>query len=206
MIVTKHNEDNFRDLLEYLDQFGLTSNQFRVYCHLFKAAVDGIVSESCESIGKVCKLSRITVLRVLVQLEKMGMIVCDRVSGKKTVYKLQPPFSWRSGQAVENQTCSNGSKVVSFPMSAICKSDIPVNEINSYLEEQVPLRGTCPPVAQLDLVSESNWSTTDTGNEPEMTLDAKLDVVRQMGCNAGQVWRNGQMEILVDGLLDLLRE
>ena len=86
------------------------------------------------------------------------------------------------------------------PMSATSKSDIPVNSINSYQSEQVPFRGTCPTVAGANLVSESNQSTADTGNEPELPLDAKLDACRQLGCNIGRVWRNGQMEILVDGL------
>lgn len=185
MNATKHNQDNFWDVLDHLDQFGLTSNQFRVYCRLLRKAQSGIISESSESIAKVCKLTRITVLRVVAQLEKMSMIVCDRTSGKKTVFHLQPPSSWQRSQAVENEILSNPSKVVSFPMSTTCKSDIPVNSIDSYQSEQVPLKGTCPTVAGANLVSESNWSTADTGNEPEMTLDGKLDAVRQLGCNMG---------------------
>lgn len=199
MIGTKQNFDNFWDVLDHLDNFGLTPVQFRIYCHLLRSARDGIVSESSESIAKVCKLTRITVLRVLVQLEKMGMVLCERFCGKKTVFHLQPPIQWQRSQAVENEA-TKPSKVVSFPISATCKTNIPVKEINTRLEELVPLKGTCPPVAEADLVNKSNWSTTETGNEPEMTLDAKLDAVRQLGCNAGQVWRNGQMEILVDGL------
>lgn len=228
---------DFGSILDDLDNFGLTPVQFRIYYHLL-TGVDssGTLSKSSESIAKVCKLTRITVLRVLAQLERMSMIVCDRAMGKKTVFHLQPPSSWRCVQPVENQTLSNKSKVVSFPrdiawtkmdslqqrsapptdtlqykavhlcqeilepMSATCKTDLPVKEINSYLEEQVPFKGTCPPVAGANLVSESNLSTADTGNEPEMTLDAKLFACRQLGCNVGQVWRNGQMEILVDGL------
>lgn len=193
---------DFGSILEDLDNFGLTPVQFRVYCNLLRGIDEsGKVSKSSESIASVCKLTRITVLRVLVQLERMSIIVCARASGKKTVFHLQPPSSWHCVQPVENKASSRQSKVVSFPMSATCKSNIPVNEINTTLEEQVPFRGTCPPVvAGADLVSEVDLSTADTGNEPEMTLDAKLNAVRQLGCNAGQVWRNGQMEILVDGL------
>lgn len=198
MNATKHNQDNFWDVLDHLDQFGLSSNQFRVYCHLLRKVQSGIVSISSESIAIACKLTRITILRVVAQLEKMGMIVCDRTSGKKTVFHLQPPSSWQRSQAVENEASSRQSKVVSFPISVTCKTEIPVNEINTYQEELVPLRGTSPPV--VDLVSESNQLTVDTGNEPEMTLDAKLDAVRQLGCNIGRVWRSGLLEILVDGL------
>lgn len=190
---------DFGSILDHLDNFGLTPIEFRIYCHLLRSARDGIVSESSESIAKVCKLTRITVLRVVVQLEKMGMIVCDRAVGKKTVFHLQPPIQWQRSQAVENEA-TKPSKVVQFPVSTTCKQDLPVNEINSYQSEQVPLRGTCPTVAGANQANQIDLSTTDTGNEPEMTLDAKLDAVRQLGCNAGQVWRNGQMEILVDGL------
>lgn len=102
-------------------------------------------------------------------------------------------------------------------MSATSKPEIPVNEINTPMEEQVtPFIGVIcpPPVAEADLVSESNVLTADTGIEQELTedkafqeperfiltLDAKLEAVRQIGCNAGQVWREGQLEILVNGL------
>lgn len=92
MIATEHNFDNFCDVLDHLDNFGLTPVQFRIYYHLLRSARDGVVSESSESIAKVCKLTRITVLRVLVQLERMSMIVCARAIGKKTVFHLQPPI------------------------------------------------------------------------------------------------------------------
>lgn len=177
----------------------MTPVQFRIYCHLLRTARNGIVSESSESVAKVCKLTRITVSRVVAQLEKMGMMVCARATGKKTVFHLQPPSSWHCEQAVENQA-TQASKVVPFPISTTSKTEIPVNEINSYQSEQVPLKGTCSTVAEANLVSKSNWSTADTGNEPEMTLDAKLDAVRQLGCNIGRVWRSGLLEILVDGL------
>lgn len=193
---------DFGSILEDLDSCGLTPVQFRVYCHLLRAIDEsGTVSRSSEAIAKVCKLTRITVLRVLVQLEKMGMVLCDRAIGKKTVFHLQPPSSWRCLQPVENQILSNGSKVISFPMSATCKTDLPVNVIDSYLEEQVPLKGTCPPVVEANQVNEVDGLTSDTAKSAsELTLEQKLNAVRQMGCNVGQVWREGQIEILVNGL------
>lgn len=33
-----------------------------------------------------------------------------------------------------------------------------------------------------------------------MSLDAKLFACRQLGCNAGQVWREGRIEIVVNRL------
>lgn len=196
---------DFESILEDLDNFGLTSVQFRVYCHLLRGAnSSGMVSRSSESIASACKLTRITVLRVVLQLERMGMIVCNRAIGKKTVYKLQPPCSWCCLQPVENETSSNGSKVVSLPMPATSQLGIPVNETNTYQEAQVnPFGVTCQPpvVASADIVNEVDSSIADTGKSaPELTLEQKLDAVRQIGCSVGQVWRDGQMEILVDGL------
>lgn len=207
MTQTQHQPDSaalganrtsdFGSILDDLDNFGLTPVQFRIYCHLLRSVQSGVVSESSESIAKVCKLTRITVLRVLVQLERMSMIVCARAVGKKTVFHLQPANQWQRSQALENEV-TKPNKVVQFPVSTTCKPEIPVNEINSHLEEQVPLRGTCPPV--VDLVNQIDLSTADTGDEPEMTLDAKLNACRQLGCNAGQVWREGRIEIVVNGL------
>ena len=123
---------DFGSILEDLDNFGLTPVQFRVYCNLLRGIDEsGKVSKSSESIASVCKLTRITVLRVLVQLEKMSMIVCARAIGKKTVFHLQPPIQWQRSQAVENEA-TKPSKVVQFPVSTTCTQEIPVNEINSY--------------------------------------------------------------------------
>lgn len=122
---------DFGSILNHLDSFGLTSIQFRIYCHLLGGIDEsGTVSRASESIASACKLTRVTVLRVVVQLERMSMIVCARAAGKKTVFHLQPPSSWRCVQPVENETLSNGSKVVSFPMSTTYKTNLPVNEIN----------------------------------------------------------------------------
>ena len=181
---------DFESILEDLDTCGLTPVQFRVYCHLLRSAIDGLVSESSESIAKVCKLTRITVLRVLSQLERMGLLLCDRTIGKKTVYKLQPASSWRCVQPVETKASSNESKVVSFPISATSKPDTPVNEINTYQVNKV-----------YSSTADAGKREADTGKSaPELTLEQKLDAVRQLGCSAGQVWREGQLEILVNGL------
>lgn len=194
---------DFGSILEDLDTCGLKPVQFRVYCHLLRGIDDnGTVSRASESIASACKLTRITVLRVLMQLEKMGMISCDRSLGKKTVYKLQPSSSWHCVQPVEDKADSNGSKVVPFPVSTTSKPDLPVNEINTDKEEQVTLKGvTCPPVVKASQVNEVDRLTSDTAQSAsELTLEQKLNAVRQMGCSVGQVWREGQMEILVDGL------
>lgn len=123
---------DFGAILDHLDNFGLTSVQFRIYCHLLTGAdSSGTVSRSSESIASACKLTRITVLRVLVQLERMEMIRCDRAMGKKTVFHLQPPIQWQREQPVENETNSRQSKVVSFPIPATSKPEIPVNSIDS---------------------------------------------------------------------------
>lgn len=154
---------DFGSILEDLDTCGLTPMQFRVYCHLLRGIDSSArVSKSSESIASACKLTRITVLRVLAQLEKMGMVLCDRALGKKTVYKLQPQSHWRSEQPIENEALASSSKVVPFPVSTTCKSDIPVNGINTTLEEQVtPFRVTCPPlVASANQVNEVDELTS----------------------------------------------
>ncbi|OWY61981.1 hypothetical protein B7486_60855, partial [cyanobacterium TDX16] len=154
MIATEYNFDNFSQVLDRLDEFGLTPNQFRIYCHLFKNAVNGVVSESSESIAKTCKLTRITVIRVVSDLSKMNLISCDRVAGKKTVFHLMPCSDWRQPVSEQKQPIAKvQTKVVLLRVSEgrdlafrqghrtqsnsdTCKPALQVNEIYTQQGEQ----------------------------------------------------------------------
>ncbi|MBD2309405.1 hypothetical protein H6G17_28540 [Chroococcidiopsis sp. FACHB-1243] len=202
MIATEYNFDNFSQVLDRLDNFGLSPNQFRVYCHLFKNAVDGVVSESSESIARVCKLTRITVLRVLTQLAQMQMIQCDRAAGKKSVFYLMPCSNWRSLAPQENKPIANQQeKVVQLRANNIsqlnsdtCISALQVNEINTLLEAEVPRKGTSALPAN-KLLNEIDVSNSDTGS-----LDEKLAAARERGWRDTGTWWNdlGQQVVTVN--------
>ncbi|PSB41802.1 hypothetical protein C7B80_29550 [Cyanosarcina cf. burmensis CCALA 770] len=192
MIATEYNFENFSQVLDRLDEFGLSPNQFRIYCHLFKNAVDGVVSESSESIAQVCRLTRITVLRVLSQLAQMHLIECDRAAGKKSVFHLMPYSSWRSLAPQENKPIANQQeKVVQLRANNIsqlnsdtCISALQVNEINTLLEAEVPLRGTSA-LPTNKPVNEINQSNPETGS-----MDEKLAAARERGWWDVGTWWN----------------
>lgn len=208
MIATDCQSDNFWDVLDRLEEFGLTPNQFRVYCHLFKNAVDGVVSESSESIAKVCKLTRITVLRVVSDLSKKNLISCDRTPGKKTVFHLMSFSDWRQPVSEQKQPITKvQSKVVPLRVSEgrgvnrqghctqsnsdTCKAGLQVNQIYTLLEAEVPLRGTSA-LPDQQAVNEMNRSNRDTGS-----LDEKLKSARLRGWSDSGTWWNDQGQQMV---------
>jgi len=215
MIATDRKNDNFSDVLNQLDDFGLTPNQFRVYCHLLRSAVDGVVAdESGERIAKICGLTRITAMRVLSQLSKMHLIESEVTPGKKTIYHLMPYASWRIPvQQEKKQTHTRQSKVVQFRVSHItqpnadtCKADLPVNEIYTQGGIQEPLKGSCMPPA-VQLLNEIDVSNPETGEadlrsggnlqENGGSLDEKLANARERGWLDSGTWWNDLGEQMV---------
>jgi len=63
----------------WLDDLGLTSNEFRVCCHLSRrAGKDGKCHPAASSIMTVCHISENTVWKILKQLESMELIVREK--------------------------------------------------------------------------------------------------------------------------------
>lgn len=206
MIATEQNteckNDNFSNVLDHLDDFGLTPNQFRVYCRLLRLAEGDIVCESSENIAKACKLTRVTVLRVLQELVQMAMIECDRAPGKKSVFYLMPVDMWC--QSIPHK---ERSKVIrlrttdtckpNIQVEDTCKADIQVNEINTPQQESTepPYRGFLDSAAAGQPVNEMNQSNSDTGS-----LDEKLEAARERGWRDTGTWWNdlGQQVVTVN--------
>jgi predicted transcriptional regulator len=217
MIATKQNTeqnfDNFSQVLDRLDEFGLTPIQFRIYCHLFKNAVDGVVSESSESIASICKLTRITVLRVLSQLVQMNLIKCEVTPGKKSVFHLMPFSDWQQPVSEQKQSIARvQSKVVPLRVSEgrqafrqghrnqsnsdTCKPTLQVNQINTQEQgrQDNPVGLSCLPPAEKP-VNEIDVSTADTGS-----LDGKLAAARARGWQDSGTWwmTSGQQVVTVN--------
>lgn len=208
-------EFSVNQILVQLDSFELTPNQFRVYSHLLLSQKQARVHKGSESIAKVCKLTRITVIRVLAQLVDMGMLQCDRTPGKKSVFYLLPISSWRmASNRQDKQTTEQLAKVVQLKVSNCkpsldtCKPDIQVNLINTQEQESTgtPYRGVPVDSPATELHSESNQLNSDTGkvttslsDEPVFTDEYdKREALSKLGIKAGISWVNNLPVVVVD--------
>jgi DNA-binding MarR family transcriptional regulator len=83
-----------------LDELGLTTSEFRVYCHLARRAKNGCCRPGHDSIAKVCRLEVKTVRRVLDSLVKRGLVKVEHRQGDTNVYQLTPASCWTSERVV----------------------------------------------------------------------------------------------------------
>jgi DNA-binding MarR family transcriptional regulator len=83
-----------------LDELGLTTSEFRVYCHLARRAKNGCCRPGHDSIAKVCRLEVKTVRRVLDSLAKRGLVKVEHRQGDTNVYHLTPASCWTSERVV----------------------------------------------------------------------------------------------------------
>lgn len=78
-----------------LDDAGLTPAEFRIYAHLARrAAKEGRAWPGRDSMAKVCAMSKRTVTRAILALEKHGMLVVKRAEGQRSIYILTRRSSW----------------------------------------------------------------------------------------------------------------
>src|SRR5436305_6092762 len=78
-----------------LDDLGLTPAEFRVYAHLSRRAGNGVAWPAINSIAKVCRLSRHTVIAAFNNLERHGLLQIERGGGAATNhYRLIEIHSW----------------------------------------------------------------------------------------------------------------
>lgn len=72
----------------WLDDLGLDSREFRVYCHVLRR---GECWEASEEIAEHCRMNRKTVYAVLARLEARGLLEVVHRPGRTTVYRPRPP-------------------------------------------------------------------------------------------------------------------
>ncbi|MBC7882699.1 MAG: helix-turn-helix domain-containing protein [Anaerolineae bacterium] len=76
------------------DELGLTTSEFRVYCHLARRAKNGCCRPGHDSIAKICRLEVKTVRRVIEALAKRQLLKVEHRQGDTNVYHLISPTSW----------------------------------------------------------------------------------------------------------------
>ena len=77
-----------------LDDCGLTTQEFRVYCHLARRAGGGVAFPGVRSIADHCCICKNTVVDVIKTLESLKMITVDKTPGLVTKYRLTKPSKW----------------------------------------------------------------------------------------------------------------
>lgn len=96
-----------------IDDFGLTSEEFRVYAHLAgrRASSDGVAWPAVTSVAFVCRLHRDTVYRVLRSLESKGLVVRESVRGRANRYRFPSPQSIQIPTVLEGSPLETGLPV-----------------------------------------------------------------------------------------------
>jgi hypothetical protein len=78
-----------------LDEYGLPSSVFRVYCHLARRASNGAAFPAIASIARICRLHPQTVRQALRVLVQHHLITREPRPGTTPIYRLTPAAQWR---------------------------------------------------------------------------------------------------------------
>lgn len=209
-----------RSFLFQLDNWGLTPNQYRVYLHLALIASSNKATISIDSIHKICKLSRTTILRVINQLCQLKLIERQTLVGKESTFYLLPYEQWKQPTRTKNERV--GSKVLEMkPFEPTHTKNEQVSQTDGLEERYIPpLRGyispPTEPVSETDQVasgtgiaeeqveptdlSKSAPVNQDLNNTPEPVFAdeyAKREALCKLGIQAGIVWIERNTSIAV---------
>ncbi len=97
----------------WLDDYGLTPAEFRVYCHVVRrAGKNGTCWESVPRIGKACRLSRNLTMAALHALTKVHrLLIRNKRVGETDEYTLAPSSDWASPVPPEDRLLSRIKRV-----------------------------------------------------------------------------------------------
>lgn len=88
-----------------VDDLGLTLAEFRVYCHLKRRANHGVAWPGIDSMAKVCRANKRTIIKAIRGLEQRQMLKVTRVEGEGNRYRLTRPSKW-IGQCILGNAAS----------------------------------------------------------------------------------------------------
>ncbi|MDF5717294.1 MAG: helix-turn-helix domain-containing protein [Rhizonema sp. NSF051] len=135
----------------WLDDYGLTPAEFRVYCHVVRrAGKNGLCWESVPRIAKACRLSRnltMAALRVLTEVHRL--LIKNKRVGETDEYTLAPSSDWASPVLQKDRVLSRIKRVDVKDSSLqsmstdsteeqlpVLEEDTKVIHIKEYLEKQ----------------------------------------------------------------------
>ena len=121
-LVDGRNDLNYVFVHSKLDDFGLSSSQFRVYGHIARRASSGTAWPSIASMATVCGLNPQTVRRAVAVLVKHQLITREPRPGHTPFYRLTPASLWMpltgigSSPCISNTTVSNADATPTKPV------------------------------------------------------------------------------------------
>lgn len=87
-----NNVELLKELItDRLDEAGLTTAEFRVYCHISSR---GVCFEKLQTMTAICKINEHTARKSIKSLLEKRMIVCNVRPGRTTEYKVLPVHCW----------------------------------------------------------------------------------------------------------------
>ena len=92
-----------------LDDYGLSPQEFRVYCHLARRAGKGAAFPSVREIARVCQLHPQTARRCLKVLIIHRLITREERSGTTPLYRLTPPSQWQPPTHIHGDPCETNT-------------------------------------------------------------------------------------------------
>jgi hypothetical protein len=97
MKTLQHDPSEFNVLFVHseIDDYGLSSQEFRVYAHLARRAGKSGAWPAIDSIAKHCRQNRDTVYECLKRLKELNLIHAHKRPGATTIYTLTPRSQWK---------------------------------------------------------------------------------------------------------------
>jgi hypothetical protein len=90
-----HSEINALFVHSEIDDYGLTTQEFRVYAHLARRAGKNGAYPSVDSMAAKCRINRDTAYECLKRLKFLNLIRAIKRPGHTTLYRLTPRSQWK---------------------------------------------------------------------------------------------------------------
>ena len=87
-----------------VDDLRLTMAEFRVYCHLKRRSNHGTAWPGIDSMAKVCRANKKTIIKAIHGLEERNMLKVTREEGEGNRYRLTKPSKWIDQSVLGNAT------------------------------------------------------------------------------------------------------
>jgi len=100
-VKSKDERDLGAFIPSFLDDYGLTPDEFRIYARLVRRAGNGRAYESIPHMALACRISERQTRYALRLFESTGMVEAEVRKGKTTVYRLTGGSGWKPAEELD---------------------------------------------------------------------------------------------------------